>query len=126
MRFSFFLSDTVPAGCSKDNTVKRVFKGELQVSTPNAAVELLTRNLELHPDKVAYFYGEEALSYRELDRAGRRFAGLLKHEGIAPGERVVLALPDCFAFPVAFLACLLVGAVAVTAGSALTEDDLAH
>ena len=35
-------------------------------SAPNAAAELLTRNLALHPDKVAYFCGERSLTYREL------------------------------------------------------------
>lgn len=96
------------------------------MSTPNAAVELIRPNLERHPDKVAYFCGEQALTYAELDLASRGFALLLENRGIAPGERVVIALPDCFAFPAAFLGCLLAGAVAVAAGSALTDEDLAH
>ena len=92
----------------------------------NAAVELLTRNLERHPDKTAYLCGDEILSYAELDRASRRFASLLKNKGIVAGERVVIALPDCFAFPVALLGCLLTGAVAVTAGTALEDEDLEY
>jgi benzoate-CoA ligase len=96
------------------------------LSTPNAAVKLLTRNLELHPDKVAYYCGYQSLTYRELDKACRRFARLMQKLGIAPGERVLIVLPDCFAFPVAFLGCLLCGAVAVAAGTALSEEDYAH
>jgi len=96
------------------------------LSTPNAAVELIRGNLERHPDKVAYFCGERALTYRELDLASRQFAQLLRTRGIAPGERVVLALPDCFAFPVAFLGCLLAGAMAVTAGSSHRDEDFIH
>jgi benzoate-CoA ligase len=98
----------------------------LKLSRSNAAVELLSRNLELHPDKVAYFCGDQALSYRELDKACRRFARLLQKQGIAPGERVLIVLPDCFAFPVAFLGCLLSGAVAVAAGAHLMEEDLTY
>ncbi|HTP66493.1 MAG TPA: AMP-binding protein, partial [Geobacteraceae bacterium] len=96
------------------------------MGTANAAVELLQRNLKRHPDKVAYFCGNRVLTYRGLDLACRRFARLLRTLGIAPGERVVIALPDCFAFPVTFLGCLLTGAMAVAAGSALRDEDLAH
>ena len=96
------------------------------MSTPNAAIALLTRNLELHPDKVAYYCGDRFLTYRELDQACWRFAGLLRKLGVAPGERVLIDLPDCLAFPVAFLGCLLSGVIAVAAGAGLREEDLAY
>ncbi|NVN92805.1 MAG: benzoate-CoA ligase family protein [Desulfuromonadales bacterium] len=96
------------------------------MSTPNAAVQLMKGNLERHPDKVAYVCGDQTLTFRQLDLASRRFARLLQTRGIVPGERVVIALPDCFAFPVAFLGCLLAGAIAVTAGSSQRDEDLTH
>ncbi len=95
-------------------------------STPNAAVELMRDSLVRHPDKAAYICGDRTLTYRELDLAGRRFAGFLRTLGIAAGERVVIALPDCPAFPAALLGCLLTGAIAVAAGSAHEEGDFAH
>jgi benzoate-CoA ligase len=98
----------------------------LQLSTSNAAVELLTNNVELHPDKVAYFCGDRALTYRDLDKACRCFARRLQKHGIVRGERVVIVLPDSFAFPVAFLGCLLAGAVAVAVGADHRYGDLAH
>ena len=96
------------------------------MSSLNAAHELLTRNLALHPDKVVYFCEDKALSFRELNRASRRFAHLVRKQGIAPGERVLIVLPDCFAFPVAFLGCLLSGAMAVAVAATLREEDLAY
>jgi benzoate-CoA ligase len=96
------------------------------MSTVNAAVELLARNLEHHPDKTAYFCGEYSISYRELDEECRRFALLLREKRINPGERVLIVLPDTFAFPVAFLGCLLAGAIAVAASEVLREKDFAH
>lgn len=96
------------------------------MSTPNAAVALLTSSLELHPDKVAYFCGDLALSCRELAKACRRFAHHLQQQGLNPGERVLIVLPDCLAFPVAFLGCLLSGVVAVVAGADRRGDDLAY
>lgn len=100
--------------------------GRSKLSTPNAAVELLTHNLELHPEKIAYFCGDKELSFRELDKASRRFANLLQKLGIAPQEHVLIALPDCFAFPVTFLGCLLSGVVAVAVSPNLSEEDLAY
>jgi len=92
----------------------------------NAAVELLDRNLEREPDKTAYHCGNRSITFRDLDRECRRFALLLHERDIRPGERVVLALPDTFAFPTAFLGCLLAGVVAVAAGATLREEDFAH
>ena len=94
------------------------------MSTPNAAVELMKRNLDLHPDKIAYICGDRSIAYRELDRASRHFASLLQNMEIDPGDRVVLALSDCLAFPVAILGCLFLGAVAVMAGAALRDEDM--
>lgn len=96
------------------------------MAAPNAAVELMRGSLERRPDKVAYLCEDETLSYRQLDQASHSFARLLAGRGITPGDRVVLALPDCFAFPIAFLGCLLTGAIAVAAGSAQRDEDLAH
>ncbi len=96
------------------------------MSRLNAAHELLTRNLALHPDKAVYFCEGKALSFRELNRASRRFAHLLTKQGMAPGERVLIVLPDSFAFPVVFLGCLLSGVVAVAVAATLREKDLAY
>jgi benzoate-CoA ligase len=96
------------------------------MSTVNAAVLLLAHNLERHPDKTAYFCGDRSISYRELDAECRDFALLLQEKGITPGERVLIVLPDMFAFPVAFLGCLLAGVTAVAASTALREEDFCH
>lgn len=96
------------------------------MSTPNAAVELMKGNLERHPDKVAYICEDCTLTYRELDLAGRRFASLLRSRGIEPGERVVIALPDCFAFAAALIGCLFTGAIAVAAGATQEDWVFAH
>jgi benzoate-CoA ligase len=98
----------------------------MQLRAFNAAVKLLRENVEFRPDKVAYFCGNSALSYGELDKRSRQFARFLQDQGIVPGERVLIVLPDCFAFPIVFLGCLLAGAVAVAADTGVRKDDFAH
>ena len=97
----------------------------LKTSVPNSALELLTGNPGLHPDKIAYICADKALSFRDLNKGCRRFAHLLQKQGIVPQERVLIALPDCLAFPIVFLGCLLTGGVAVAVSPALSEEELA-
>lgn len=96
------------------------------MSRSNAALELLSRNLALHPDKAAFLCRDQALTFRELDKASRCFAQFLIMQGIAPGERVLIVLPDCFAFPVVFLGCLLSGAMAVAVSATIRVEELAY
>ncbi|MEZ4485120.1 MAG: AMP-binding protein [Syntrophotaleaceae bacterium] len=96
------------------------------MATTNAALELLEHNLRDRPDQTVYLCSGRAHSYRELGQAVRCLARQLRHRGISPGERVLIALPDCFALPVAFLGCLLAGAVAVVVNPELEHETLAH
>ncbi|MGE4545680.1 MAG: AMP-binding protein [Pedobacter sp.] len=96
------------------------------MSTTNAALELLEHNLRDRPDKTAYLCSGRAHTYRELGEAVRCLARRLRELGLSPGERIFIALPDCFAFPVAFLGCLLSGAVAVVVNPELDQETLAH
>lgn len=89
----------------------------------NSFLELLDRNLEKNPDGAAYICGDDILTYRELDSSSRLFSKLLREKGILPGERILIALTDCFAFPAAFLGCLIAGVVAVPVSSSLREQD---
>ena len=96
------------------------------MNTVNAAKALLGRNLDRRPDKIAYVCGTHALTYRELDRESRQFSLLLHERGMRPGERALIVLPDTFAYPVAFLGCLLTGVMAVAVGTDLRREDFAH
>lgn len=92
----------------------------------NAALELLEHNLRDRPDGAAYLCSGRAHSYRELGEGARRLARELRERGGSPGQRVLVALPDCFAFPVVFLGCLLSGAVPVVVNPELEREALAQ
>lgn len=96
------------------------------MGTTNAALELLEHNLRDLPDQTAYLCSGRAYTYRELGEGARCLARRLRERGLSPGQRVLIALPDCFAFPVAFLGCLLSGAVAVVVNPELERETLAH
>ncbi|MGW5853228.1 MULTISPECIES: long-chain-fatty-acid--CoA ligase [Micrococcus] len=73
----------------------------------------LERTAAEHPDSPALVLGEERLTYAELQDQVRLLAGLLRQEGIGPGDRVALMAPNVLAFPVVLFATLQVGAVVV-------------
>lgn len=96
------------------------------VSVPeryNASL-LLDRNLEAgRGDKVAIFFGDERVTYRELARRVNRFGHALKSLGVRREERVLLALNDSPAFPVAFFGAIRIGAVPVPVNALLKWED---
>ncbi|WP_030257770.1 class I adenylate-forming enzyme family protein [Streptomyces violens] len=63
------------------------------------------------PDRLALTDGQESLTYAELYDRALRFARGLHEQGIAPGETVLLMIPNCPWFPVAYWGTLLAGAV---------------
>ncbi len=66
-----------------------------------------------------------AYSYAELLERAREGAGELATRGVAPGERVAIALPAGLEFVCALHACLLLGAVAVPVDLRLGERERA-
>ena len=88
----------------------------------NAAVELLYPNMQQHPEKIAYICETKTLSYQELYSASKNFALLLQERGVAHRERVLIVLPDTFAFPVAFLGCILAGVLPIVASTDLSVE----
>ncbi len=74
---------------------------------------LLETGLYNHPDKTALYFGNRSYSYRQLHQYYRRLAYGLKGNGIVSGDRVALFLPNCPEAAAAFLACYMIGAIAV-------------
>jgi mycobactin salicyl-AMP ligase len=65
------------------------------------------------PDRVAVIDGAERYTYRELDGLADRAAAGFCGMGIAPGQRVLLQLPNSCRFAVTFFALLRAGALPV-------------
>lgn len=69
--------------------------------------------------KTAILCGETSISYAALADTVARFAGLFLSLSLGPGDRCVIALPDCPDFFHAFLGALHCGIVAVPVGTQL-------
>jgi long-chain acyl-CoA synthetase len=86
--------------------------------------ELFESSVKRWPDRTAIVYYGSRWSYRELWDASERFAAALAREGIGPGDRVALYLPNCPAYPIAFFGVLRLGAVVVQVSPLYLGQDL--
>eukprot|EP00439_Symbiodinium_sp_Y106_P089350 s1_g1886.t1 len=85
-----------------------------------------------HPDKTALIVVREAdapedaaeqWTYAELDQAVRRIAASLLASGLAPGDRLMIRLPNTSAYALLFFGALAAGVVPLPASSQLTTDE---
>ena len=99
--------------------------------TLNLAANCLDRHLEARGDKTAIiFEGDEpgdgrTLTYRELHDLVGRFANLLKREGVARGDRVMVYMPMIPEAAAAMLACARIGAVHSVCFGGFSPESLA-
>ncbi|MEV4428855.1 long-chain-fatty-acid--CoA ligase [Streptomyces sp. R-07] len=73
----------------------------------------LVETARRQPERPALRLGEQVISYAELDERSARAAALLRSEGVRPGDRVALMLPNVPEFVVLYYGVLRAGGVVV-------------
>ena len=79
-----------------------------------------------HGGKTAIIFEDRRFSYTELNRAVNSLANHLGSLGISKGDRVAIMLPNVPEFPIAYFACLKIGAVAATLNVLSTSYELKY
>jgi acyl-coenzyme A synthetase/AMP-(fatty) acid ligase len=77
-------------------------------------------------NKLAIIDDFRSITYEELNRYIKRFAQKLTDQKICPGNTVVITMPDCIEWCVAFLGCLHVGAIPVIISAQVHKSKLAQ
>src|SRR5215471_10882254 len=80
----------------------------------------------MRPEHAALIAGDVSVSYRELDRRARCFAGVLDARGVGRGDVVALATGNDWRFAEALLGTLRRGAVALPINVKLGRDALSY
>ncbi|MDE2455682.1 MAG: AMP-binding protein, partial [Burkholderiales bacterium] len=86
---------------------------------------LFENTVARYPDRPAIVCGELALTYAEWDRRVRRLAQALFDLGVRQMDRVGILQKTSEATPTAFMACQLLGAVAVPMNFRLSANEAA-
>ncbi|WP_153147289.1 long-chain-fatty-acid--CoA ligase [Dechloromonas sp. H13] len=79
-----------------------------------------------YADKMAYVSMGQEMTYGELDRLTRDFAGWLQSLGLQKGDRVALMMPNLLQYPVALFGTLRAGCVVVNCNPLYTPRELEH
>lgn len=84
------------------------------------------RMARTYPNHTAVVYLGEKFSYRRLHDLTERFAGGLQTLGIAKGDKVLLYIPNCIQWLIAFLGIQKAGAVMVPVSPIYTSHEIAY
>ena len=79
-----------------------------------------------YADQVAYISMDREMTYGELDRLSRDFAGWIQSVGLVKGDRVALMMPNLLQYPVALFGTLRAGCVVVNVNPLYTPRELEH
>lgn len=86
---------------------------------------ILAESARRYPDKDALVLGETRLTYAQVWAMARRYAAVLRTDGIGPGSRVALLLPNIPHFAFAYYGALALGATVVPVHALLRADEIA-
>jgi long-chain acyl-CoA synthetase len=92
-------------------------------------VDVFAASAQAHPQRRAFVSGAtgKALTYRDVDRGSRWFAGYLHGVlGLASGARVALMMPNVLQYPLCVLGALRAGCIVVNVNPLYTPRELAH
>ena len=87
---------------------------------------ILHESAEKFPQKTAIVYGEQEITYAQLDLLSNQLANVLIKLGINKGDRVAIFLPNTPQFIIAYFGILKAGAVATTISPLHREREVEH
>ena len=88
--------------------------------------DIWTNTVGKYPRKLALVMDGRRYSFRELDADIARLAGRLVALGVQPGDRIAVAMPNCWEFYIAYWATLRVGAVLAPVNFRLGPDEMRY
>src|SRR6266705_1490306 len=100
-------------------------RGRTMSSVTNLARKL-TDTTRIHAGRVAVRVDNAAMTYRALDEASARVAGLLHERGLKPGDRVGIMMPNVAEVPVVYYGVLRAGGVVVPMNPLLKAREVAY
>ncbi|MCD4744650.1 MAG: AMP-binding protein [Desulfobacteraceae bacterium] len=81
---------------------------------------------EKYPENTAVLYLGERFTYKTLRNLSERFAGGLQQSGVKKGDKVLLYIPNCIQWVVAYLGIQKAGAVLVPVSPIYTSHEIEY
>jgi crotonobetaine/carnitine-CoA ligase len=98
------------------------------MSSPVQSVigKLLEEKAEIHKERPFLFFGDEKVTYKQLDLVSNRFAHGLKALGIEKGDKVILMMQNHPEFLYSWFGTVKLGAVEVPVNTAYKGESLSY
>ncbi len=97
------------------------------IATRSSTVDDVVRRCAMrHPERTALLFQDRSWTYRELDEAVTRAAGVLLELGLAKGDRVAAYGKNSDAYLLGFLGCARAGLIHVPINYNLTGGELSY
>jgi long-chain acyl-CoA synthetase len=93
---------------------------------PEFVISAFDRACEKYPERTAVIFLGERFSYRRLRELMDRFASALYAQGVAPGEKVLIYLPNLPQFLIAYLGAQIAGAIPVPVSPIYTPSEIKY
>ncbi len=98
----------------------------ISIINRNIIGDLVKRTAGKYGDKTAVIFGDVKLTYTELEMEARRFAHLMKKNGVKKGDRVAFYAYNSHYYPISFLGLSKIGAVQVPINYMLNAEEIAY
>ena len=99
---------------------------DIDASRYVSLVQLMEESFSKFAERTAYSFMGKDLSYGEVDKLSRAFAGYLQGLGLAKGDRVAVMMPNCLQYPIAVCGILRAGLILVNVNPLYTPRELEH
>src|SRR5512146_854865 len=92
----------------------------------NSTEVLLDQNAAKNGDKVAVYFDEQRITYKQLQSSVNRVANGLKKLGVEEGDRVMMRMPHIPPIIVSNFAIIKLGAVFLPTSGLFARSEIAH
>ncbi|MGE5699593.1 MAG: acyl-CoA synthetase [Deltaproteobacteria bacterium] len=108
---------------------KRIYSLEEFKNIPqkfNSTEVLLDQNVAKYGDKVAIYFDDQRITYKQLQASVNRVANGLKKLGVEEGDRVMMRMPNITPAIVCNFAIIKIGAVSLPTSVLFARTEIAH
>jgi long-chain acyl-CoA synthetase len=108
------------------STTRSPAPGEIEVPSAASLIDVLDASVQRFAARPAYHNLGVTLTFADLDRLSRQFAGYLQGLGLAKGERIAVMLPNVLQYPISLFGALRAGLTVVNTNPLYTPRELRH
>jgi long-chain acyl-CoA synthetase len=87
---------------------------------------ILAESAVRYADRTAVVLGDTRMTYAQLWAHARQYAAVLRDQGVGPGDKVALLLPNTPHFPLAYYGVLALGGVCVPVHALLKAEEIEY